>query len=240
MDAASLPYDREFAAWLGEEKRAGRRLVLCTAADARYAEAVAAETGLFSEVLASDGRVNLSGAAKARALKERFGAFDYAGDSSADLPVWAEARRKVLVRARAGVARRAGGAGEAEKVFAPRRATGSEWRAVFRVHQWLKNLLLFAPFFASHRFAEPALLPPLFAGFLAFSLCASAVYIINDLIRPRERPPPSAQAQAPLRLRGRAGAHRGDPRPLCASSPLSFLPHLRAPPSLPASRPTLF
>ena len=207
LDAASLPYDREFAAWLGEEKRAGRKLVLCTAADARYAEAVAAETGLFDEVLASDGRVNLSGAAKARALKERFGAFDYAGDSSADLPVWAEARRMVLVRARAGVARRAGGAGEAEKVFAPRRASGAEWRAVFRVHQWLKNLLLFAPFFASHRFAEPALLPPLFAGFLAFSLCASAVYIINDLadlesdrLHPRKRARPFASGAVPVRF----------------------------------------
>lgn len=51
-----------------------------------------------------------------------------------------------------------------------------------RVHQWVKNLLLAAPLILAHRWMEPDRLLALAHGFLSFSLVASAVYIINDLV----------------------------------------------------------
>lgn len=50
---------------------------------------------------------------------------------------------------------------------------------LFRVHQWIKNAFLFVPaFFAAELFEEKSLM--LIPAFFAFSLVASAVYVIND------------------------------------------------------------
>ena len=50
-----------------------------------------------------------------------------------------------------------------------------------RPYQWLKNALVLVPLAAAHRLGEPALLIPALLGMLAFSLCASGVYVLNDL-----------------------------------------------------------
>lgn len=50
-----------------------------------------------------------------------------------------------------------------------------------RPYQWLKNALVFVPLAAAHRLAELALLKRTVEEFIAFSLCASAVYLMNDL-----------------------------------------------------------
>jgi phosphoserine phosphatase len=99
LDPAALPYRAEVLDFLRGERAAGRRLVLATAADASAAEAVAAHVGLFAEVLASDGKRNLSGKRKADALELRFGTrgFDYAGDAAVDVPLWSRANAAVVV-----------------------------------------------------------------------------------------------------------------------------------------------
>ena len=51
-----------------------------------------------------------------------------------------------------------------------------------RIHQWLKNLLLFTPIIAAHQLDNWQVLKILFLAFYSFSFCASAVYIINDLL----------------------------------------------------------
>ncbi len=81
IDPATLPYNQPFLAFLREQKRAGRKLVLATASDREMAMPVANHVGLFDEILGSDGKTNLRGANKLKALTENFGArgFDYAG-----------------------------------------------------------------------------------------------------------------------------------------------------------------
>jgi 4-hydroxybenzoate polyprenyltransferase len=54
------------------------------------------------------------------------------------------------------------------------------WQAL-RPHQWVKNLLLFVPLLLAHRLDEPGLWLAAVIGFVAFSLCASSAYVINDL-----------------------------------------------------------
>src|ERR1041385_414715 len=73
VEPNALPYNEPLLAWLREQKRAGRLLVLATASDVAMARPVAQHLGLFDEVLPSDGQTNLRDRAKLRALTERFG-----------------------------------------------------------------------------------------------------------------------------------------------------------------------
>jgi 4-hydroxybenzoate polyprenyltransferase len=67
-----------------------------------------------------------------------------------------------------------------------------------RPHQWLKNLLVFAPMLAGHRL-DAATLGQSLLAFVAFSLVASSTYVLNDLLdlaadraHPRKRNRPLA------------------------------------------------
>jgi 4-hydroxybenzoate polyprenyltransferase len=51
-----------------------------------------------------------------------------------------------------------------------------------RPHQWAKNLLVFVPLFASHRMRDLQPLTAACAAFVCFCACASAVYLLNDLM----------------------------------------------------------
>lgn len=56
------------------------------------------------------------------------------------------------------------------------------WVRQLRVHQWVKNLLLFVPALTSFRFLESAIWGDLLIAFAAFSIIASAIYVINDVV----------------------------------------------------------
>ena len=101
IDPATLPYHEPFLKFLREQKNAGRKIILATASDLQMAKPVADYIGLFDEVLGSDGKTNLRGGNKLKALAEKFGerGFDYAGNSSADLAVWRGAREAIVVNA---------------------------------------------------------------------------------------------------------------------------------------------
>lgn len=206
IDAEHLPWDRRVLERL-RAQHGQRRLVLCTAADQGAAEAATAHLQLFDEVIASDGQRNLAGTRKGEALAARFGArgFDYAGNAHVDLAVWRQARRAWVVNAPAGLAASAAKATEVELEL-PREGGGLKaWLRALRLHQWLKNLLVFLPLLASHRFLDPAAVMQALGAFLVFGLCASGVYLLNDLLdlpadrrHPRKRLRPFAAGSLPL------------------------------------------
>jgi 4-hydroxybenzoate polyprenyltransferase/phosphoserine phosphatase len=206
VDVALLPYESRVVDWLrGEASQ--RRRVLCTASDQKFADAVAAHVGDFDEVLASNGERNLAGANKAETLCARFGerGFDYAGNAAPDLEVWRHARRAIVVNASPALARKAGHAAPVERVFA---REGSRWRVwikALRLHQWLKNMLVFLPLMASHRLFDVNAVVLSMLAFVCFGLCASGVYLLNDLLdlesdrnHPRKRLRPFAAGTLPL------------------------------------------
>ena len=204
FDASALPYNHALIVWLKEQRALGRRLILCTASDRLMADAIASHLGIFDEVMASDGVNNLSARHKAAALKERFGhrGFDYAGNSADDLPVWSEARHAIVVNASASVQRQAHQQCEVEKEFPSLSSHAGALPSVLRMHQWLKNLLLFIAPLAAHQTPGADLSSILLLAFFSFSLCASAVYIANDLFdldsdrhHPRKRLRPFASGR---------------------------------------------
>lgn len=184
LDSALLPYDEEVVAWLTSERTRGRRIVLCTASDAKYAQAIAAHLQLFDDVLASDGHVNNKAAAKAELLVARYGekGFDYAGNDHADVPVWSHARHAIVVAASPAVHAAAGRVAPIARTIARERPAFASWRRALRLHQWTKNVLVFLPLFGAHQMFRIDLLARDVAAFVAFSFCASSVYLLNDLI----------------------------------------------------------
>src|SRR5271157_2567762 len=61
------------------------------------------------------------------------------------------------------------------------RAAGDAVRGM-RVQQWLKNLLILVPAAVGHQIFRPEVIARLVLAFFSFSFCASAGYVINDLL----------------------------------------------------------
>lgn len=184
LDVSAIPFNEPFLEYLRNEKRRGRRLVLATGTCRKLATKVADQLGLFDEVIASTNGRNLTSYTKLGALEERYRetGFDYAGNARADYPIWRAARRAIVVNATPGVTRWARRNARVAQEF-PRESAGlGTYLRALRVHQWAKNLLLFAPLVAALRFTDAAALIQLGIGFLAFSLCASSVYVLNDIV----------------------------------------------------------
>lgn len=206
LDVETLPFDDEVLAFVRAWRARGGRTVLATASDQTLAEAVAAHLGLFDEVHGSDGRRNLKGREKARFLEARYGRgnYHYVGDSRADLPVWAGAGGAVTANASSGVRALAEKFHpDATHLGGRRRDPGAYLRAL-RPHQWLKNILVFLPALAAHR-VDAATLWLSALAFVAFSLVASSVYVLNDLLdlaadraHPRKRARPFASGRVPI------------------------------------------
>ncbi|MBA4178006.1 MAG: hypothetical protein C0505_15830 [Leptothrix sp. (in: Bacteria)] len=199
VDPTLLPCTTELVVHLRGLKRQGRRLVLATGADERIAQAVAGELALFDAVLASDGHVNLSGAAKRDRLVALYGerGFDYAGNSARDLPVWAAARRGLLVRPSRRLAVAAARVTQVEQVFADTQPAAGAWFGALRAEHWLKNLLLLVPLLAAQQLHDAARLGAVLLGIVCFSLAASGVYLMNDLLDlPADRRHPHKRRRA--------------------------------------------
>jgi len=182
VDVAALPYDERVVGWLRDDAQ-GRSKILCTASDQALADAVAAHVGGFDAVYGSDGLRNLGGAGKAALLVDRFGerGFDYAGDAWPDLHVWAHARRAVIVNAPERLLRQVRRTNDVERVFERPRAGWRVWLSALRLHQWIKNVLVFVPLLAAHLALQPVAVLRSTVAFVCFGLCASSAYLLNDL-----------------------------------------------------------
>ncbi|MBS0319250.1 MAG: UbiA family prenyltransferase [Proteobacteria bacterium] len=85
------------------------------------------------------------------------------------------------------------------------RAAMSAILSAVRPHQWVKNLLVFAAPLAAHRIADGATLVAACIAFVAMTLAASAVYVVNDIVdreadraHPRKRQRAIASGALPL------------------------------------------
>ena len=209
MDITALPYNVPLIKWLRKQKANRIKIVLCTAANERLAKAVAKHLKIFDDVIASDAITNLKSKNKRNVLQKRYGdkGYDYAGNSSADIEVWASASQAIVVNASASVQAKASQVALISRTFCSENIGISDWFKAFRLHQWLKNLLLFVPFLAAHQLGNIQSLITLIVAFISFSLCASSVYITNDLLdlesdrsHPRKKQRPFASAKLPILL----------------------------------------
>jgi 4-hydroxybenzoate polyprenyltransferase/phosphoserine phosphatase len=207
FDWSTMPLNRQVLDQIRSAKAQGRTIVLATASPRTLAEPFARHLGLFDDVLCTDGALNLSGAGKARVLVQRYGdrGFDYMGNSHADLRVWSAARRAHVVAGGSALALAAAKVAPAVDHIAVPSTPLSSYVKALRLHQWLKNVLVFAPALAGHRLLSGEALGATVMAFFAFGLCASAVYVINDLLdlesdrqHARKRHRPFASGRIPI------------------------------------------
>jgi 4-hydroxybenzoate polyprenyltransferase len=183
LNPAALPYREDLIDALRTSRERGRKVVLATAADRQVAERVAQHLAIFDDVFASDGKENLKAQSKRDRLKEAFGdgGFDYVGDSSADLAIFEAAQRGYLVSASSSTSARAAKLGKVS-VMSRKPSLVRALLKQLRLHQWAKNALVFLPvLLAPAALSVDTIAKGLLAA-LAFSLCASAGYVFNDLL----------------------------------------------------------
>jgi phosphoserine phosphatase len=202
-----LPYNTEVVDFLRNIKQQQRQIVLATATHRIYADQVANHLGLFDRVIATENGFNLSSHAKRDRLIEEFGekGFDYIGNSHADIAVWSVADEAYLSDPEAGVLKRMKSFRNVTHVFVTRSNSLKTFFKALRPHQWLKNLLIFIPLLAAHRFTNIPMITMAILAFSLFSLCASSGYLINDLLdlesdrhHPRKRFRPLASGELPI------------------------------------------
>lgn len=202
-DPKLLPYHQGLLERLRQEKASGRRLILASASNQFWVQAVADHLGIFDDVLASDGKINL------RARQKRFAIeahncgkpYAYAGNSDDDRAVWHGAAEVWVINARAALQRDVLLAEPRAVVFPRLRLSMMDLIRALRLYQWAKNILLFLPLLAAHCWDVTAWWNA-FLGFLIFGCCASATYIVNDLwdlgadrMHPRKRFRPFASGR---------------------------------------------
>jgi 4-hydroxybenzoate polyprenyltransferase/phosphoserine phosphatase len=182
LDPARLPYRGEVLDLLQKERGAGRKIALVTGAECELAESIAAHLGVFEEVHASHGAINLKGENKAAFLTQRFpeSGFEYMGDSAADLAVWRKAEGAYVVGSNRR-ARQAAAVTNLKAAIVDPPTSVLPWINALRGHHWAKNLLLFLPLALAHNLV-PELIVRTFVGFLLYGACASGLYILNDLL----------------------------------------------------------
>ncbi len=202
----TLPYNEDVLAYIHAHKAAGGQVVLVTATDQALADRVAAHLGLFDAVYGSDGQRNLKGENKAKFLVETYGerGFAYMGDHEADLAVWKHAAKAVTVNAPVELRNKAAGVCQDVTHLGQSALDKTPYVKALRPHQWLKNILVFLPMLLAHELTFGAFASSLLA-FVAFSLVASSVYVLNDLLdlaadraHPRKCKRPFASGSLPI------------------------------------------
>jgi phosphoserine phosphatase len=131
-DPATLVWRDEVLDFLREERGRGRKIVLATAAHRLVAERVVAHLGLFDGVVATDRGANVKGNQKTLHIRKSLNCndFDYMGDSSADLPIFQQARTCYLVAPSPSLAAAVRGVGRIARVFhgKPERSAAKQGR----------------------------------------------------------------------------------------------------------------
>jgi 4-hydroxybenzoate polyprenyltransferase/phosphoserine phosphatase len=186
LDVEYLPYNRPLLEYLRQQCGEGRAIYLATAADRELAERVAAYLGIFAGVLASDGAtsgVNLAGGNKLAAMRAKFGEnFCYIGNARQDVELLAACQSPMVANPdralRAGMKRRGT---VAAMDFEDRVPALRSWLKAIRLHQWAKNTLIFVPLLLAHQW-HLRTFGGAITAFFSFGMCASATYIVNDLL----------------------------------------------------------
>jgi 4-hydroxybenzoate polyprenyltransferase len=183
LDYSCLPYEHQLIDWLKTCKKDGHKIELVSATPDLVARGVADFTEIFDDSFGSTNEVNLKGNNKRDFLDQRFGknGYIYCGNSSDDLSVWQHCSQAVVVSAPRSVARKA--TKSSEIIFEINKSHNilRTFLKAIRIHQWTKNILIFIPLILGHQINQTTILAA-FLAFISFSMCASSIYLINDLL----------------------------------------------------------
>ncbi len=180
------PVSSEIVNYIKMRKAKGDKVYLLTAANIILAKKIVKKLNLFDAIYASTKLNNLKGDKKAKFIEQRFGIgkVDYIGNSISDIPVWKVSDKVLVANTSTSLERKL------NRLF-PRCVeflTHSEknklksFFKLIRIHQWVKNVLIFLPLILSHSYRDTDKVVLSILAFFAFSFSASSTYILNDIM----------------------------------------------------------
>ncbi len=176
-----LPLNEELNTFLQAEKEKGRKIYLATASNEKYARKIVEQHPIFDGYISSSETINLKGEEKLKKIENISSKFSYAGNDVVDFEIFAQAEQSVLVNPTFKAQRKAQHF-RVDKILDMRKPNVGVWLKQIRIHQWLKNLLIFVPLVVSGDFLHLSDVMTTICAFFAFSLLASSTYILNDLL----------------------------------------------------------
>ncbi|MDR2386891.1 MAG: hypothetical protein LBE80_04810, partial [Deltaproteobacteria bacterium] len=184
LDLDLLPWNPGVIRLAQEYHEKGGQVWLATAANQAMAKKVYERFDFFTGYLASDEKINLRSAAKAKALVKLFGqgGYIYAGDSGADPPVWRDSGGAVVVgdEKRAQTAKPLDGE---VMIIDPVGTKRPSLKMIFELAQpqnCLQNLLVFVPLLMSRLF-YPENFGLAFLALLGFSFITMGGNVLGEL-----------------------------------------------------------
>jgi 4-hydroxybenzoate polyprenyltransferase/phosphoserine phosphatase len=183
-DPAFLPYRQDVLDFINEQKQSGREIVLATATIQSIADSLEDHLHIFDRVIGTEVGNNLRSESKRATLVKLFGekGYDYIGNSTSDVAVWKSANSALIVNPSKSLLKSAQKVANVSKVFSDKKNILKLFIKEIRVYQWFKNVLIFLPFLLAHQISNPENFTKAILAFLAFSFCASHVYVLNDLL----------------------------------------------------------
>lgn len=183
INVSLLPYNEEVIKIIQSEQFT-RKIILATASHRIYADQVASYLGLFDQVMATEGDLNLAAKKKRDVLIAAFGenGFDYMGNSHDDLVVWQVARKAYIVNPGHNVECLARKKGNVESVVSVQKSFFHLLIKAFHLPQWLKNSLIFLPFLLKPQRSDLSQWFYAFYAFLLFGLASSSIFLLHDLL----------------------------------------------------------
>jgi len=179
-----LPYHEELISYLGEQKRLGGKIILVSESNISLVNQLADHLNLFEHTLGSTESKLLEGSTKLSKIQNTVGEenFVYIGSKLRDLTIWSQAAKAIVANSSPQLLSALEKQCSIVKIIGRNSNRFQSLIEALRLHQWLKNVLVFVPIALSHQVTNFTLALTVTAGFIAFCLCASSVYLINDLL----------------------------------------------------------
>lgn len=189
LDPKTLAYDEALVAHLRAQKQAGARFQLVTAQSPEFARAVSKHLGVFESVATVHSldvaAIRPDGSELRQVEQAPLAGVDGSNPLARPIDPQAASLHHTLTI-------------QSERWHSKWR----DWRRLLRLHQWMKNFLIFVPLVVSQSILDRRSLILSIAAFAHFSAVASATYIINDLVdlaadrlHPRKRNRPIASGR---------------------------------------------
>jgi 4-hydroxybenzoate polyprenyltransferase len=165
FDPTSVQFNQEVMTFLLQARGEGRAVYLCSDThDESLVNSVAQHLGVLTAWSALPGNKHPAEEPAGLPLA-LLPDFDYLGSRTTELPEFASRAKRPSCSDKPANAR----------------VGARTWLKLLRIHQYAKNALVLVPLMTAHKFALAPAATSLIAA-IAFSLCASSAYILNDLI----------------------------------------------------------
>jgi len=185
LQPETLPYREEIIKAIQKFRyETNGKVILATASPIEWANLISDYLKIFDYCLGSDNNINLKSKEKLKSIKELVGDghYTYIGDSFADLPLWKESYKIIAINPSFSLKKKICSLNKEIHIIQDRKNIFLKLLKQIRVYQWIKNILIFLPLLAAHRYFDFYTFKHALIAFFSFSFAASFVYVLNDLL----------------------------------------------------------